>query len=584
MKPLLVTLAALVVTAAALWATNEKPAPPAEFTFISASEHNYLDPQRMSWSHDIRLANQLYEPLVSYDYGAGKVRPGVAERWDISDDGRVYTFHLRADARWSNGDPVTAHDFVYAWRRALLPDMAADYTQMLYVIEGGEAFFNWRGEQLKRYAAIREKAGGDSTPAAAEDAAAAVWSIAEQRFADTVGAVAVDDRTLVVTLRQPVPYFLELVAFATYFPVHRASVEDVTSLDPETGMVRTDPTYWSKAVSNGPYVIGERRFKRYVHLDANPHYWGAADVGPKSIRELLIEDPFAAWQAYRSGKADAWLTVPGSGVIADRLQRAGGDAVHRMQMAGTYFYNFNCLPELDGGRPNPLADPRVRRAMSMAIDRTALVTQVTKMNQPVARSYVPPYAVTGYDPPVQTAVLFDPKAARALLAEAGYPGGRGLDGLSILYNTGHGHEDAAQAIQKMWEAHLGVKVGLEGVPGKAFSTRLKSQGYTIARASWFGDYPDPNTWLEKMTTKDNNNDCKWSNERFDARVAEAATMPPGPGRMAKLREAEAILNEEQPMALLYHYVNLYVWDPDRVQHMGLNSWGRFRFENVNLKD
>ena len=555
--------------------------PEADLTFLGSGEHNHLDPQRMSWSHDIRLAQCLYEPLLSLDYATFEHGPGVAERWEVSEDGLTYTFHLRQDARWSNGDPVTAHDFVYAWRRALLPDLAADYSSMLFCIRGAEAFFNKRAADLEQYAKLRTAFGSSGDA----DAAEAIYENAKAYFHEMVGIAAPDDHTLVVELHRPTAYFLDLVAFATYMPNHAASVEASVEVDPASGMAHVLPSYWTAAVCNGPYRIAKRVPQQYVYLEANEQYWNHAATQNRSLLELIVSDPNLAIQKYERGEANFHPAVPGAGELAKLIAASAEQRndIVRQPMAGTYFYNFYCAPTLADGSPNPLADVRVRRALSLAIDRQSLVDHVTGVGQPVALSYIPVGALADYDPPVEHGITFDPEAAKKLLDEAGYPNGQGLDGLSILYNTGNNHEGAAQAIRRMWTQHLGVTVELEGVPVKVFSQRLKGGDYTIARAAWFGDYPDPTTWLQKMTTTDGNNDCKWSNARFDALLDEADQMPRGEERTARLRDAEAILLEEQPMALLYQYVLLYLID-DKLEGLKPNAWNRFRFEDVKVNE
>ena len=548
----------------------------ADLTFIIGQEHNHLDPQKMSWLHDIRLAGMLFEPLVEKNYKTMATRPAVATRWDTSDDQTVYTFHLRKDAKWSNGEPVTAGDFKYAWRRAMLPDMAADYTKLMFHIEGARDFFDWRNRQLEQFA---QSDGG-------QQAAQALWDKTRARFDESVGVEAVDARTLRVTLQRPVPYFLDLTAFATFMPVHRASVESATRIDADTAMRRTRSGYWSEPgelVTNGPYKLRRHRFQQDVWVEKNPHYWNRDAVKSATIRERIISDPQNALLTYRSGGADIWPGVPTASDMASELVRQGGPDVHRQQMAGVYFYNFNCEPTLPDGRDNPLAEARVRRALAMAIDRQTIVKRVTQLNQPIARSYVPGDALPNYDPPVDEGVTFDPERARELLAEAGHPDGEGLSGLSILYNTGHGHEMIAQAVQQMWRKHLNVIVSLEPREGKAFSNRLDERDYTIARASWFGDYPDPTTWLQKLTTDSGNNDCGWSNAEYDALLEQAKGETDVERRRRLLREAESILLREQPMALMFQYVNIYLWDPDKVTGLEPNGWARWDFENIAVK-
>lgn len=555
----------------------------ADFVFISGGEHHWLDPQKVSWRHDIRVVELLFDPLVRVRLPDLTIEPATAARWDISEDGLVYTFHLRDDARWSNGDPVRADDFLYAWRRALLPDLAADYSQLLFCIDGAQAFFTWRSEQLAAYA---RRGASARTPAAAAE----LWQATEQRFAQTVGVSAADDRTLVVRLAQPTPYFIELCAFGTLMPVHAASVSEQASISPDTGLLTQDPgwTRPGRLVCNGPYVMTRRRFKRDVLYEANPQFYGAAAVGPRSILERIVIDKQLQVLMYDDGGADFLPDLPSAGPLAADLVASGREDVHLTPAAGTYFYNFNCLPTLPGagagadGTPNPLADPRVRKALSLAIDRQTIVQHVTRLNQPVARTFVPPGALPGYDPPVEAGPRYDLDEARRLLAEAGYPDGRGLRGLKILFNTGFGHEHVAQQIQRNWAEHLGVRVGLEGVESGVFGHRLKSQDYTIARAGWFGDYRDPTTYLDKFITTNGNNDARYSNSTYDAMMAAALVERDPVRRMALYREAEALMLADAPIAPIFQYAEVRLYDPRKVQGLHLNAWDFRRFELVRV--
>ena len=545
----------------------------AELVFVSGSEHNHFDPQKMSWLHDIRIANCLYEPLVKHNAADLSIEPGVAESWTVSDDKLTYTFKLRADARWSNGDPVVAGDFVFAWRRAMLYDMAADYTELFFCIRGAKAFFDWRKAQLARFT----KGFGKAEQ---------FWQEAKAYFAETVGVAAPDPRTLVVTLIRPTAYFLELCAFATFMPNHVRSVEAATSIDPATATLGEEAGYWSdpdRLVSNGPYVLKQRRFKRDLLMVANDRFWGRSAMRNSSIMEKIITNPQTALLAYERGEVNWMPDLPSASSVAADLLKLGRPDTHAVSMAGVYFYNFNCQRKLIDGSSNPLADKHVRQALSMGIDRKTLVAKVTRLNQPVARSFVPPDAITGYGPPVEAGIGFDPAAGRKLLAEAGYPGGKGLKGLSILYNTGSGHEMIAQAIKRMWEQNLGVVVQLEGIEVKSFSERLKKRDYTIARASWFGDYRDPTTWLDKMRTDNGNNDCAYSSAEYDALMHSAAGAVGDPAeRLGLLRQAEAVMLDDSPMAMIYQYISIFVYDPDQLKGMTRNPWNIWRLEQVQV--
>ncbi len=577
------SLTAALVCLALLLPGCAEPLPEADFTFISGFEHNDWDPQRMSWSHDIRLAHCLYDTLVRLDFTDMSIHPATAERWEVSEDGRIYTFHLRADAKWSDGTPVTAGDFVAGWRRAMLPDLAADYSQLMFHIEGAEAFFHRRQEQRTEFARITGRASGGGGASSAADAAEAMWRVTLDEFDRLVGVKAVDDRTLEVRLTSPTPYFLELTAFATFMPVPRHVVEASLTFGEADGAIEQDPTYWSdpgRLVTNGPYRLAARRFREGVVLWANEHYYDRAAMANESVKELVIGSVQAAMAAYDRGDADFYADIPTGDPVTAGLAGQDRPDVHTQAMAGTYFYNFNCLETRPDGTKNPLADARVRRALAMAIDRQALVERVTRLGQPIARSYVPPGTIAGYEPPVEAGVTLNVEEARRLLAEAGYESGAALTGLSILFNTDGGHDRIAQAVQEMWRQNLGVVVTLEPLESKAFRDRLKTQRYSIARASWFGDYPDPTTFLEKMTTNDGNNDCRWSNAEFDALIERAKTLNDEAERMRVLRDAERVLLEEQPMALLFQYLNVYLYDPAKVRGLEPNAWHRWRFENA----
>lgn len=552
--------------------------PTADIVFAIHDEHRRFDPQEISWVMDSRIADCLYEPLLRVNPADLSLEPGVAGLPDVSDDGLTYRFSLRDDARWSDGTPVTSHDFRFAWRRALLPDMAADYTQLLFCIEGAKAFFEYRQEALDRFATEHADA---PDPKAAE----ALWTQALERFDETVGIKAPDDRTLVVRLAQRTPYFDELVAFVTFMPVPKTVVSKLTSIDAESGMMRKDAGYWSdpaRLVSNGPYILKRRRFRRDLLLEANPHYWDRAAMRNGSILEKIISEHQTALLYYQNGSVNWLPDLPTASPLAADLVAQNRPDVHLQPMAGVYFYNFNCKPTLPDGTPNPLADRRVRRALSMAVDRKTIVEQVTRLHQPVATTFVPPGVLPGYDPPTESGIHFDTEAARKLLAEAGYEDGATLIGLSVLYNTGHGHETIAQAIKRMWKQHLGVSVELEGVEVRSFGDRLKKQDYAISRAGWFGDYRDPTTWLEKMETGNGNNDCAYSNAEYDAVLRDAAVEPSPERRLEILRQAEAIMLEDAPMAIIFQYLSLYVYDPANLKGMTPNAWNAWRLDRVEV--
>ncbi len=470
---ILIVIALLAVGAVALSRLDPAP-PPAEFTFANRNENFTLDPQRMSWMHDLRVGYALYEQLVRWNPDDFTIIPGVAIDWRLADDQRTWTFTLASDARWSDGQPVTAHDFVWSIQRMLMPDTAADYSELLFAIEGGEAFFIHRNEQSAAWAALPPEAR-------TFDAALAQLEAAEARFVETVGVRAVDDHTLEIRLAQPVPYFLDLLAFAVLSPVNRPTVEGWTltdedraamvrdgwativpppfaerrwvSLDLATGRLRQNHAWTKPAhfVGNGPYTPTMWRYRRGLRLEASPTYHRADEVRCRTIECVAIPNPSTAVLAFETGQVD-WLTDIGADYESDMLAEARaylerygpeiGEAVaggaswddalaaapppgpgerrdlHALPTFGTDFYSFNCRPTLLDGGFNPFADARVRRAFVQAVDRELLTRAVTRLHEPVATTITPEGAIPGYDPPAGLGC--DPDAARAELAAAGW--------------------------------------------------------------------------------------------------------------------------------------------------------------------
>lgn len=580
--PLVVLL--LVVVAALL---GDKPQPRADFTFINRGDVTTLDLALMSWQQDLRVARTLYEGLTkndifTWDYAN---KPGVAKEWTISPDGRTYTFFLRDDAKWSNGAPVTAEDFRYSWRRCLLPDLAGDYVKLFTLIKGGREFYHWRANALKEFSAS-PLTGKDR-----EAAAKALWTETLAQFDTLVQLRAPDSRTLVVELERPTPHFLDLTSFAVFYPVYPPLVDAYQTIDPQTGYLKSNPDWTKppKLISNGPFVLKTWRFKRDMRLEKNPHWWNRDSLAIDSIAIPTIEDPNAAVLAFKTGvvqwvsdvsapyrgdmiaqrnaffdeHADAVATMRAEGLdpveIARRLPPDPRARIHTFDAFGTYFYNFNCLPTLKDGRPNPFADPRVRRAFTMAIDRAAIVNDVRRSGERVATTMIPPGSIAGYTSP--KGVPFDPAAARALLAEAGYPDGEGFIPVEILFNKDAGHDLIAQTIARNWEQFLGVKVILQQKEIKVFREDVKDGNFMVSRAGWFGDYGHPTTFLDLSRAGNGNNDRKYSSPRFEA-LMDAADNEPDPAKaMALYQQAESLLvDEDLPFAPIFQYVQIYLFD------------------------
>jgi oligopeptide transport system substrate-binding protein len=624
--------AALLAALAVVIHLDDAP-PRADLIFVNRGEIFTLDPQRMSWLQDFRMAYALYEGLARWNSADFSIEPAGAE-WEVSPDGLTYTFALRADARWSNGDPVTAHDFVYAWKRALLPDTAADYSNMFFLIAGAEAFFQWRAEALAGFAARSRDLDPDQRAAEAMS----LWAETGRRFERTVALSALGDHTLRVTLARPTPYFLDLVAFGAFHPVYRPSVEgwrmdEVTAsavrrdgwasvqappfadrrfaaIDPATGRFEQKHG-WTKPgnlACNGPYVLRWWRYKRGLFLEANPFYHSPQLVSSRTVACVSIEDINTAVLAFESDRVD-WLTDVGTDYQADMIAQraayekqyadqlgallAGGHTVDEAMAAlpeprddrrrdihvfpafGTDFYSFNCRPRLAGGRDNPFADPRVRRAFVLSADKRAIVEKVTRLNEPVLSVLVPPGSIAGYQSP--RGLPHDPTRARAELEAAGWADRDG-DGLienangelfpvvDLLYSTNTTrYKNISLALRDMWQRELGVRVELRGKENKFFKEDLKTGNFMIGRGGWYGDYGDPTTFLDLCRTGDGNNDRGYSNPEVDELLARAGREPDAEKRLELLARCERIIVEQDvPMLVLCQYVQVYMYEPARL--------------------
>jgi len=584
---------------------SDKPDPPADFTFINRGDVTTLDPQRMSWMQDLRVARLLFEPLVRLDVLSADytVVPGVAESWDVNEDYTEYTFHLRDNAKWSNGSPVTAHDFVYSWRRALLPETAADYTALFQIIDGATDFFKWRSEQTKQYA-VRAR---DMTPEEQRAASQELWTEAKAYFDEHVALKAIDDHTLTMKLSASTPYWLDLCAFVVFAPVYEPLVSQYEQVDAETGLVKLK-LGWTKPpllIGNGPFNLENWRFKRSMFLRANPEWWAADTLDIETIAIPSVEDSNSQVLAFESG-AVHWVSDVNADyriqmladkeafyeenreqydeLVAQGLDRFAIDAqlpddprknIHAISAFGTYWYNFNCLPTLADGRANPFGDARVRRAFAMCIDKQRIVDDVMRIGNPVASTIIPPGSIAGYTPPAGLKCISDAAndeerqaiidEARALLAEAGYPNPAEMPRIELLFNTAGGHGIIAQQLAKDWEQFLGVRTVLTQKEVKVYKDDLKKQNYMTGRAGWFGDYADPTTFLDLSRTGDGNNDRAYSSEVFDGLLDQAKIEPDQVKRMEILAEAERLIMEEDlPIVPLFYYVSIYLFDPDEV--------------------
>ena len=463
------------------------------FIFNNGAEPEYLDPGKASGHSGIRLINQLFEGLVSLDPRTLEPIPGVAASWDVSDDNLIYTFHLRPDASWSDGSPLTAEDFRRSWLRVLDPATGAKYADQLYLIAGAED---------------RHAAGG--------------------RVED-VAIAAVDDATLRVTLRAPAPYFLELCAFTTYMPVPAAPVA-------EHGDAWTQP---GRIVSNGPFVLAEWLERERIVLVPNEHWHGRDQVRLTRVTALPHANHESVYQQYL---ADAvhWMDT----ISAAKLEEARRHPdFYTAPFLATYYYRFNCSEP-------PFDDVRVRRAFSQAIDRAYLCAEVTKLGEIPTTSYTP--AMPGYQPPPGPG--YDPVAAQEQL-DAWRSDGNDLGPIAILFNDSEAHRKIAEAIAQMWRETLGVQVATRSAEWKSYLKDLDNLNYQVARSGWIGDYTDPYTFLSCFRAGGGNNRTGWGDPAYDAGLEASQQVRDPEARAAKYAELEGRLLEAQPIAPIYTYVN-----------------------------
>uniref|UniRef100_UPI00404B3CD9 peptide ABC transporter substrate-binding protein n=1 Tax=Cephaloticoccus sp. TaxID=1985742 RepID=UPI00404B3CD9 len=468
------------------------------------SEPNDLDPAYPDSQQTANIVIALMEGLCQYDAKTSLPVPAVAESWEASNDSLTWTFHLRPTARWSNGEPLTAKDFVYSYRRNLSPGLGAEYTTMLFALKNGQAFY-------------------DGT----------VTDFAE------VGVKAVDDHTLVLQLSHPIPYLPKLLCHTIWFPVHQATIEKFGRID-QRGSKWTRPDNY---VGNGPFILKDWLPNQIIRVTKSPTYWNRDAVRLNGINFYPVEANSTEEAMFRTGQLHITAQMPIDKIAVYRDDPRLAVFLHQAPMLATYYFRFNT-------RHKPLDDVRVRRALATSIDRREMVEKVTLGGQPPAGHLTPP-GIAGFDPDVDQP--YDPELARKLLAEAGYSGGQGFPALEFLYNTNESHRKIAEAIQQMWRRELGINITLVNQEGKVWSDTMRTGHYDIARMAWVGDYVDPSTFLDIMTTGNGNNETGWGSPEYDRLIAEATTTADEAKRYALYERCEQILADECPIAPLYFY-------------------------------
>ena len=575
-----------------VWSIKAARLPPADFTFNNSTEIKTVDPALVSGLPEGRVINSLFEGLVRLTpedrlpvTGGPEAWPGVAERWEISDDGRTYTFYLRKSAKWSNGDPVTAEDYRYSMRRFLSPITAAEYAKQGWYLKNGKKY-NSAGAYLEpgdavelelnlkpgehetrmgelvegtlirkdpptmpddqaqrdkiqqrfyvdvsgeeRCYVVGDSSRGDSIPS---DALACRMVTLDF---DAVGIRVVDPYTLVTELANPTPFWLQLLGFYPLFPVHRGCLETYGAPD------WTQP---ENIVTNGPYRIGFRRPRDRIRLVKNESYWNRENVRLETINALSVEKTTTSLNMYMLGDVD-WIQDPPANLMRELMTSdPPRDDFNPARQFGTYYFKLNVAR-------GPLGDKLVRQALSLALDRKDIIRTAIRGPQEPAYSLVPP-GVRGYTSP--TCPAEDAELARELLAAAGFPGGQGFRSIEILYNTREDHKAVAELIRKQWQQTLGITVTLRNEAWPAYQDRLRMIHYDVGRQTWIGDYIDPNTFLDLFVSDNENNQTNWANDEYDRLIADAEAEPDEACRLEILREAEALLMDEMPLIPIYFY-------------------------------
>src|SRR5450830_2200174 len=495
-----------------------------EVTYNLGAEPPSMDPVGGSTYETINSVEQLFDGLTRLD-SKNVPQPAIAKSWTISKDGKTYIFTLR-DAYWTNGTPVTAYDFEYAWKRALTPELAAAYAYQLYYIYGGQAFNTSIKVGTKYYAQAVDAKGNPLTKKVGDKDVPVANMAKEIDPSKNVGIRALNTKTLKVYLQSPTVYFLGLTSLPLLMPVCKAVV---STNDKWASDVKT-------YVTNGPFKLTQWTHNDKMVFVKNPTYWDRDKVKLTKITYLMVEDSSTALSMYQSGQLDAAAFVP-----LPELSKlvASGDA-QILPLLGIDYYMVNVTKK-------PFNDVRVRKALTLAIDRKSLTASVTKGGEIPALAFVPygmPDALPGSSFRKAGQETFfkdnDVATAKALLAQAGYPNGRGFPVFTVTYRTRNIDKSIAEAIQGMWKQNLGITCTLRSEELGVYLADRQNVNYDFMWTRWSADYMDPNTFLDMYVTNGPNNGTGWSNKTYDALIAKAGVTVDPKARMTMLHAAEKI--------------------------------------------
>ncbi|MAX74029.1 peptide ABC transporter substrate-binding protein [Alterinioella nitratireducens] len=499
--------------------TGETLAEDQTFSYRLLDQFPTIDPQLIEETAGGHVARQIFEGLLTQD-DQGELRPGVATEW-TSEDNQTWTFTLRQDAMWSNGDPVTAQDFVYAWRRAADPATASEYAWYVELsqIEGASAVI-----------------AGEIPP-------------------EELAVEALDDYTLQVTLQAPLPYFPQMVVHYTFMPTHQATIE-------EYGADWTSP---ENIVSNGAYILDEIAVNEFFRLVPNPNYWNADSVIMDEITGLVINDANQALTRFRAGEFDMMDDLPAGSY--PQLEEEMPETAHSVPRLCSYYYTIN---QSESGH-EALQDPRVRQALSYMINRNVITDQVLQAGQAPAYNFTH-WATAGFEMPEIDYASWSQEErqqrAMELMEEAGYGPSNPIE-IDLIYNTSENHRQIATVVSQMWRP-LGVTVNLSNFEWQSYLDIRGNQNFDVARSAWCGDYNEASTFLDLLTSRNANNDGKFQNEEVDRLMAESATMADPQPNYTRVEE---ILAEEMAIIPIYHYTQNFVLDP------AIRNWPMENVEN-----
>ena len=479
----------------------------------NGSEPQGLDPHIVTGVPEHHILISLCEGLTIPNPNPNDINgymAGTAESWSISDDGKEYVFNINKNAKWSNGESVTADDFVWSWKRILTASLGSQYPDMLYYLEGAYEYHNGLIDDF-----------------------------------DQVGVKSIDEHTLQVNLKNPTPFFLGLLSHYSTWPVHKETVLKFGDIDDRNG----EWTRPGNFVCNGPFQLKTWELNNKIVVEKNPHYYDASIVQLNEIHYYPVSNVMTEDRMFRAGQLHLTSTLPSQKcpIYIEENPNLRIDPY-----MGTYFYRINTENEV-------LKDVKVRKALAYSIDRQLLVDKVTKCGQIPAYSFTPP-GTNGYQP--TTEIPFDPVLAKSLLDEAGFSEENPFPKLEILFNTNEDHRKLALAIQQMWQINLGIEVELVNQDWKVYLNREMIGDFQISRAGWIGDYEDPNTFLDLMRPNRGNNKTGWENMEYDSLVQKANTINNQAERYELLYKAEEILIENMPVIPLYTYVRAYQLSPD----------------------